>query len=388
MAQHRRLLFLNYEYPPIGGGGGNATMHIGRELAAMGDEVHVLTAAWGDLPLTADDHGVRVRRIAAFRQRPDRCSVPEMVAYMLAAAPVASEIIRKHAIDAVLAFFALPTAPTAWWTRRRTGAPYAISLQGGDVPGFTPDQLKGWHRLTGGVIRHLWRDAGAVVANSEGLAALARVHAPEVEIGVIPAGVAVDTGTAKIDYDAEGPVNLLFVGRLVPQKGLDVLLDALSLLTRDVRWTLTLAGDGPEWTRLVAQAARNGVHDRIKFLGWSSKEQLAQIYRSADVFVLPSRDEGMSNALLEAMATGLPVVCTDVAGMRDVITDGENGLIVPPVHPPALMAALAELMPDAGRRAAMGRAARNRVVRQFSWTRAAKSWRDILHRLADSRGPA
>jgi len=376
---------MNYEYPPLGGGGGNATMHIGRELAAMGDEVHVLTAAWGDLPREADDAGVRLHRIPAMRQRPDSSSVAEMVAYALAAAAHGPWLARALRIEAALAFFALPTAPAAWWLKRRRGIPYAISLQGGDVPGFTPDQLKYWHKITGGMIRGLWRDASAVVANSEGLAALARAHAPDVEIGVIPAGVAVDTGTAKIDYDTGDVINLLFVGRLVRQKGLDVLLDALSLLPRDVLWTLSLAGDGPEWTALVAQATRNGVLDRIKFLGWTGKDKLAAIYRTADVFVLPSRDEGMSNAMLEAMATGLPVICSDVPGIRDVISDGVNGLIVPPEHPPALLAALAQMIDDSESRIAMGRAARTHVTRQFSWTRAAKSWRAILHRMAEER---
>lgn len=383
MSTSRRLLLVNYEYPPLGGGGGNATMHIGRQLAAMGDTVHVLTSAWGDLPQETVDQGVRLHRIPALRRRADRCSVAEMVAFMMSASSRVARLIRAHDVEAVLAFFALPSAPVAWWAKRRTGVPYAVSLQGGDVPGFTPDQLRHWHKLTGGLIRSLWRDADAVAANSEGLAALARVHTPEIAIDVIPAGVDADTGTAKIDYDSHGPVKLLFVGRLVPQKGLDVLLEALSLLSRDARWTLTLAGDGPAWTSLVAQATRNGVLDRLKLLGWCSKEDLARIYRDADVFVLPSRDEGMSNALLEAMATGLPVICTDVPGMRDVITDGETGLIVPPEHPPALAAALTTIMADTAARAAMGRAARSHVARRFSWTRAAKNWRTILHRMAD-----
>jgi glycosyltransferase involved in cell wall biosynthesis len=351
----------------------------------MGDQVHVLTAAWGELPRESVDQGVTIHRVPALRQRPDRCSVPEMVAFMAAASTHVAALARTRSLEAALAFFTLPSAPVAWWLKRRRGVPYAISLQGGDVPGFTPDQLKTWHALTGGLIRALWNDAGAVVANSDGLAALARAHAPGQTIDVIPAGVVMDTGTAKIDYDGAHTINLLFAGRLVKQKGIDVLLDALSLLPHDERWTLSLAGDGPEWTALAAQAARNGVFDRLKFLGWNTKEALAGIYRSADIFVLPSRDEGMSNALLEAMATGLPVICTDVAGMRDVVVDGETGLIVPPEHPPSLLAALITLIEDSGLRARMGRAARSHVNRQFSWTRAARSWRTILHRLADQR---
>jgi len=358
-------------------------MHIARELAAMGEEIHVLTAAWGELKAEEDDNGVRVHRIKALRQRPDRCSIPEMAAFAVAAGAHVGTFARDHRIDATLAFFTIPTAPAAWWMKRQHNVPYAVSLQGGDVPGFTPAQLSFWHTLTGQAITRLWRDAGAVVANSEGLATLARAHAPGIEIGVIPAGVPVDTGTTKIDYEVrDGVFDFLFVGRLVPQKGIDVLLEALNLLSRDIPWKLTLAGDGPQWTAIAGQAARLGVADRIRFLGWCGKEQLQTIYRSADIFVLPSRDEGMSNALLEAMASGLPVVCTDVAGMRDVIAPGENGMIVPQEDPKALSEALLALIEDAGKRETLGRAGRIQVVRQFSWTRAARSWRTILHKLA------
>ncbi|MCB2107168.1 MAG: glycosyltransferase family 4 protein [Rhodobacteraceae bacterium] len=386
MSEPRRLLLLNYEFPPLGGGGGNATREIGRELAAMGETVHVLTTAWRGLARTEIDGGAHIHRIPALRMRPDRCSVAEMVAYMVSATARVTALARREKIDAALAFFSLPTAPVAWWLKRRTGIPYAVSLQGGDVPGFTPDQLKLWHSITGGAITALWKDAGAVVANSDGLAELARAHAPGVDVGVIPAGVPVDTGTAKVDYDGGREIRLLFVGRLVHQKGLDVLMDALAQLPASgPDWRLILAGDGPEWTAIAGKAARLGMKRQLDFLGWCGKAELADIYRKADIFVLPSRDEGMSNALLEAMASGLPVVCTDVAGMRDVITPDDNGLIVMPENAAQLAQALTRLMADGALRARLGRSARGHVQRRFSWTRAARSWRAILHRLADQR---
>ncbi|MDX2223073.1 MAG: glycosyltransferase, partial [Rhodospirillaceae bacterium] len=82
MSEPRRILLINYEYPPLGGGGGNATLHIGHELAAMGEQVHVLTAAWGGSPPEETVKGVRLHRIAALRRRADRCSVAEMAAFM------------------------------------------------------------------------------------------------------------------------------------------------------------------------------------------------------------------------------------------------------------------------------------------------------------------
>ncbi len=131
---------------------------------------------------------------------------------------------------------------------------------------------------------------------------------------------------------------LLWVGRLDPVKGLTFLLDAFARLDHRLRAHLCLAGDGPLRERLERHADRLALHDRVHWLG--PRQDIPHLLKACDVFVLPSRTEGLPNALLEAMAAGCPIVTTDVPGCRDLIHHEETGLLVPFGDTHALAAAI------------------------------------------------
>ena len=378
MPKHPRFLLINYEYPPIGGGGGNATQQIGRALVEKGARVTVLTAAQGDLPRRENDFGVQVCRICAARQRQDRCSIPEMLAFLAHAAIVAPGLARQVRADAALVFFSLPTGAVGWWTKTRMGLPSVLSLQGGDVPGFMSDELALYHRMSGPIITQVWKNAAAVIANSNGLADLASAFAPNMDIGMIPAGADLSSVTPPISPTLEGPLRLLFVGRLVHQKGLDVLFRALSPLKDYGDWTLTIAGEGPLKEDLVRAAQGLRLNDRIVFRGWLEKDRLPAVYQNADMFVLPSRDEGMPNAMLEAMAAGMAVIGSRVAGIEEVIQDGKNGLLVRPDDAGGLTDALRTFIDDRHKTFALGQAARKCIEDHYSWTMVADKYFDLL----------
>lgn len=381
----RRIFFINYEYPPVGGGGGNAMRHIAREMARRGHAPFVLTAAQGGLPPISIEDGVAVRRIPALRRRVERSSIPELIAFMGAALLAAPGYARHWRADAAIAFFTLPSAPAAWLLRRTNKLPYVIALRGADVPGFDPQTMKGYHALTGGLIRTLWRDADAVIANSHGLAAMARAHAPRQTVGVIPQGADAAGIAAKASYgETETPL-LLTVGRLAKHKGLDVLLAALAQLPRDLRWRLLIVGDGPERGALESQAGNLRLAERIVFHGWADRAELPEVYRTADLFVLPSREEGMANVLMEAMCAGLPAIATRIAGSEEAVLDGETGMLVAPEDAGALATALASLIGDAQARARMGLAARARVEANYAWPAVTDQWLDIVERIIHNR---
>ena len=381
----RRILFINYEYPPVGGGGGNAMRHIAREMARRGHHPFVLTAAQGTLPALDTTDGVTVRRIAALRRRVERSSVAEMLAFMAAASLAAPGYARQWRADAVIAFFTLPCGPPAWLLKRTNKLPYVIALRGGDVPGFDPLTMRGYHALTGGVIRRLWHDADAVIANSEGLADLARAHDRTQDIGVISQGADTVGIASKAVYGTHdgtsGTVELLAVGRLAKHKGLDVLMTALAGLPQGLHWRLSIMGEGPERGALTAQIAALGLGDRVALKGWAKREDLPEIYRDADLFVLPSREEGMANVLMEAMCAGLPSVATRIAGSAEAVKDGETGLLVPKEDAASLTRALETLIRDPAARERYGRAARARVEATYSWPVITDQWLDIIEHI-------
>ena len=370
-------MLINYEYPPLGGGAGNATANIARELTAAGHEVTVLTSAFRGLPRDEAPDGFRIRRIPALRLHADRCSTLEMAVFMVSAAIAAPALAGKWCPDAAIAFFGIPSAPAAWTLKLLRKVPYIVSLRGGDVPGFLPRDLALYHRLASPAIRFLWRRAGAVVANSEGLRKLALTAAPEHKVDMIPNGV--DTRIFRPAPDAAGaadgaPLRLLFAGRLTRQKGVDILIEALKGLSPSLPWRLRIAGDGPEKAALHQQAQEAGVLDRVEFAGWLTREDIPGSYRQADVFVLPSRDEGMPNVILEAMASGLPVVATRIAGNDELVRDGETGLLVAAEDAAGLRRAIKRLAADAALRVRMGQAARASAETNYSWTATAKQY--------------
>ena len=167
---------------------------------------------------------------------------------------------------------------------------------------------------------------------------------------------------------APGARVIVVVAKLFAQKGHSVLLEALAstpLRTNDV---VLVVGDGPERDRLQ-QLAKHWDLAAVRFL--DNRPDVPQLLAASDLFVLPSLWEGLPMALLEGMATGLPVIATDVAGSRQVVVPGESGMLVPAGDPRALASAMTHLLDDDAERNRLGRAARERVEAEFSAARQA-----------------
>ena len=200
------------------------------------------------------------------------------------------------------------------------------------------------------------------------------VGVPRYKIVVIPNGVDVASfgrlpgDLALVRHEAETAIDLPMgqalvgtVARLDPVKRLDVLLRALALLEGVLA---VIVGYGPEEQRLRALAGQLGIADRVRFVGY--QQDVRPWLALLDLFVLASDWEGMSNALLEAMAAGLPVVATATGGTPDVVVKGETGLLVPAGDASALARAIETLLADAALRERMGRAGQRRVAERFS----------------------
>jgi glycosyltransferase involved in cell wall biosynthesis len=203
---------------------------------------------------------------------------------------------------------------------------------------------------------------------------------------VIPNGV-VDPGPPP-ERATVGPCRLLFVGRLGERKGTPVLLEALAdarLAALD--WTLTLAGDG-EVAAMSDQAARLGLANRCRFTGWVDQATVASLMRDCDVLVLPSHQEGLPMAILEAMAHGLAIATTGAGSIGDAVTDGENGLLTTPGDSHALGAALYRLVVEPDWRRGLQRAARARFERDYAAPLFVDRFAELYHRLLSAAQPA
>ncbi len=178
---------------------------------------------------------------------------------------------------------------------------------------------------------------------------------------------------------ARAGLRLITTGSLVWVKGHEYALSAVRrLVDRGVDARLDIIGDGEERARVLYTIHDLNLADRVRLLGRLHPEAVRDRLREADVFVLSSVSEGISNAAIEAMACGLPVVTTDCGGMSEAVSHGVEGLVVPVRDPEAMAGALAALAADPALRAKLGRAARERVLRQFDLKHQIKSFVTLL----------
>ena len=174
------------------------------------------------------------------------------------------------------------------------------------------------------------------------------------------------------------PFKLLFIGSLIPYKGLDVLLKALARINSLSSWTLTVAGDGPEGDHLRSPATSLGINTNIRFLGSVSPYGIPQLMNDHHLLILPSYQEGRPNVVLEAMAAALPVLATDIEGTRELVQHGQTGWLVPPGDVNALSGALDDLISGKKNLTAAGLAGRKWMQEQgLTWDNTAKLYSQL-----------
>jgi glycosyltransferase involved in cell wall biosynthesis len=373
-----RILIVNSEYPPIGGGAGNASAHIADQLEKLGHIVTVVTSRFEKLPHREQSKNITIYRIPSIRRQQDRSNPLEQIVFILSASVWTLSLIPHLRPNATLAFFGVPSGAIAWLIKIIYRIPYVISLRGGDVPGFRPYDFHIYHKLIAPLLRLIWKNAAAVIANSNGLRHLAHTFDSRFEIPVIPNGV--DLELFKTGERAWSPPRLLSVGRIVHQKGLDLAMHALGNL-KDLNWEWRIAGDGPQMQALQSLAQELGIDDRVFFLGWQSRQQILESYQQANVFLFPSRHEGMPNAILEAMSSGLPVIATCIAGNEELVVEGQTGYLVPAEDIENLQNALKRILNDSALRREMGEASRRRVEENYSWESTAQQYALYLEKV-------
>ncbi len=255
---------------------------------------------------------------------------------------------------------------------RRYGARCVVTVHGFEPPAGRLARLK--LELRERMLHRLGRIAGArSVAVSE---ELRRRHRADV---VVPNGIALRPPATRAAVDG-APVTLGWIGRLVPVKGLDTLLDAFALLaagrtSRETPLELLLVGGGPEREALASHAETLGIGDRVRFAG--EVADIAPWLARMDAFVFPSLREGVPIALLEAMGAGVPVVVAAVGGIPDVIGPTDTGILVASRDPQVWAAAIRRTLEDPGAAAARGGRARERVRTHFSLDAMASAYASI-----------
>ncbi|MDY0356722.1 MAG: glycosyltransferase family 4 protein [Sedimentisphaerales bacterium] len=380
-----KLLMLNYEFPPIGGGGGQAHRSLLKEFAGRRDlVVDVLTSApKPGFSTESFADNIRIHKVGIRKGQLHLWRRTEVLAWLLKARSHYRRLLRETTYDLVHAFFAFPTG---WLCYRTAGQlPYVISLRGSDVPGGNA-RLQWDYKVLGPLVfKPIWQQASALVACSEGLRQRALRFLPSAQIDVIPNGVDLDRfAPGEEPLGTPRPLRLITVGRLSTTKRLDMLIEAVERLgAAGDSVQLTIVGGGALENELRGRISAERFRGMVTMTGRQDADRMPELYRTHDVYVSASAQEGMSNAMLEAMASGLPIVTTRCEGVDELIAD--NGLVVDEASPKALARAIAAFVNDRPTLRAMSTAARRQAER-FTWRSVAERYLELYERIVTQRG--
>lgn len=363
-----RILFCNYEYPPLGGGGGVVMAALARQLARR-HEVTVLTSRAGDLAAQSNDQGVQVIRVPVFfRRQLAIANFPSMLAY-LPTGFARGLSLRRPGFDVINTHFVVPTGPLGHALARWHRLPNVLSVHGGDL--FDPSKSSSphLHAPLRAAVRWLLAAADDVVGQSrDTVRHVNDLYGVHRQVGLIPLGierpparVVASRATFGLPHDA---FVMVTIGRLVARKAATQLVDVLAR-SAIANAHLLVIGDGPDAAAIRQRAAELGVAARVHLPGQVTDADKYAALAVADAFVSTSQHEGFGLVFLEAMACGLPIVCYDRGGQTDFLASGETGFVVKLNDTAAFTEAVRAIHTDISLRLRLGQRNRQLVDNYF-----------------------
>ena len=323
-----KILILNYEYPPLGGGAGVISQNIAEGLAELGHNITVLTTWYNNLEEDSSRGNLRVIRLKSRRKFTYRSNPGEMLSWMIYAKRFLSKHLKQEPYDFIFANFALPGGELAYSMKTQFNIPYAIISHGHDIPWFAPQQMFWYHLFTYHWIRTICVNSSLnFVQSKEMKENIDRFTGHRISHRNIKIYNGWDSSVFYPDYSKRSEeFTILFPGRLVKQKDPFTFLRALDILqNKGYKFKAHILGDGPLRKKMEKFVASHNLKSNVDFKGWVSKEQMLKEYQSASLTVLPSLNEGMSIATLEALSCGQYVITTRISNNELLIKHGENG---------------------------------------------------------------
>jgi glycosyltransferase involved in cell wall biosynthesis len=374
-----KVLIINNEFPPVGGGAGRSSYYLARELDKLGVEVSVLTASSQepmDLPALPN---VKIHRVFSWRKSIHEAGKRGLGMFLLLGA-LHFLLLRPGQYDIIIYAASIPAGLISIFAPRHASI---MQLHGLDVPG-RDDSFQLVHTLLKPINLATWRWSDIVTANSANLAASAKKHAPDLPLPIIYYGIDTETFRPGPARPATKPFRVIGISRLIKLKGFQYLIQAMKDLPAE-EFQLTIVGKGSYEPELQALTDDLGLRDRITFAGFHSHEALPGYLHDADLFVLPSYGDSYASAFLEAMACGIPVIGAAAGGACELIRHGENGWLVPPHDSTAITEAVRTLAAGETLRCRMAQTALEEVHRERSWTAYGKNHYELCQQVLARR---
>lgn len=311
-----KILFLNYEFTPIGGGASPVCLEIARGYIQHGHEVDVVTMSYKKLPSFEIIDGINVYRVKSWRSKIEICHPWEQLTYLLSAWLFLSKRLKKVKYEINHTHFIIPTGVLALWVKKKFNIPYIVTSHGSDVLGHNnrfavlyPFLKIPWKVI----IKH----AKCVTAPSDYLIDKIKEITQEGTFKTVANG---------LDLNKFKPMKkdkkILVVTRFFFNKGVQDLLDALKGMDLG-DWEVDIVGDGPYREELKQKASANGLNKTVKFLGWIDNDspEMKKMYGKAAIFISASYFESFGLTVLEAVSAGCYPMISDIGGHRFILKD-------------------------------------------------------------------
>jgi glycosyltransferase involved in cell wall biosynthesis len=326
-----KILIINYEFPPLGGGGGVATYDLALEWEKHG-QVDVLTSGYSGLESFEKVSGINVYRSRIFfRKSRDAATFISMLSFLITGFIDGFNLCRKNRYDVINTHFAVPSGPLGYILGKLFRIPNVLSLHGGDI--YDPSKKMSPHNsaVFSRVVKFILNRADRIVAQSTNTRDnTIKYYSPVKDVEIIPLAfhppVIPRITREKLGLEKD-TFYFITIGRLVKRKAVDTILHALSGI-KNKKIKLLIVGDGPEMGYLSDLTSALNLNDRVQFPGYVEDDKKYSYLNNSDAFILTSLHEGFGIVFMEAMFTGLPIVCTNHGGQVDFLTHNENALML------------------------------------------------------------
>lgn len=378
------ILMINYEYPPLGGGGGVVCKMLAEALVDR-HEITVITSRFGHQSLYETLNGVElIRAPVLFRSDRNAATIVSMLAFFPASLWIGLKLLRRKHFDIIHSMFAIPSAPSGLLLSKFFRKPHLLTVFGGDI--YDPSKKLSPHQtpVLRQTVKSVLHASDRVVTMSEDIRRRTYQYYYRIsrKIRLIAGGIPKPCFTAgsrdAYDFDAHD-ILLVTIGRLVPRKAVHELIHVVKRLN-DSRVKLLVIGDGPERARLERCANDLEVRDQVCFGGNVDENEKFVLLNFADIYVSTSQHEGFGLVFLEAMSVGLPIVCYNNGGQTDFLKDGRTGVLVELGNQEMFVKKLRALIANPGLRKRM--VAFNRhYINEFYIDHIANQYEDQYHAL-------
>ncbi|MBW2683843.1 MAG: glycosyltransferase family 4 protein, partial [Deltaproteobacteria bacterium] len=366
------------EYPPLGGGGAKVVDGLTEELVKNDCQIDLVTMWYRGLPFSEKKGNLNIIRVPCLRFNMGVCHIWEMPLYLIFAMPILAYRCMRYRYDLIHTHFIFPDGMLSTIVGKLFRIPAIITAHGSDVPGYNPDRFKIAHRILTPLWRLVVRSAEKIVCPSRSIEQLVLAQAPQTSTVIIPNGIDLH----KFCPSREKKDRILVVTRMFERKGVQYLLTALDEFEHEHEYEIHIVGDGPYLSVLEGHVDEKNID--IKFWGYldNQSREIRDLYETSSIFVFTSEAENFPIVLLEAMAAGLAIITTESTGCAEVV--GDAALLVKPRDSQGIRHSLERLMADPALINKLGRAASERLVKQFGWATVAERYVAVYQEIDNS----